>query len=1006
MCRLYNVPGMLKVFLCGISFMLLMNEADAQIKIGTNGSIIAPSSILELESANQGLLLPRLADTVGINALSPPNGTMIYLTKSPAIGLYVRKVTGWEYLTGSLGGNGNFNSLTVANTVTAGSFSGPLNGNASSATLAATATNSLNSAIINDLTTSAPVVAYPTFVTVTPGNAPLRTSNTNLSFVPSTGILTAKGFNGPLVGNVTGNATSALDAQNTVNVKVTNDLTTSTPMYPLFTSGTSGPLPARASNTNLNFIPLTGELSAPIFKGDLNGNARSATTVTGIVETANGGTGYASYAQGDILVAGTSNRLDRLPVGVPGTVLRVNASFMPEWSTAGAGTVTNVTGVTDRIKVTNNTVAPIIDIAANYIGQTSITTVGNLSSGSLTGNFTPVNVVHGGTGLPTLPTALLVGNGTSPVTTVTGPLGYVLTSTGTTTPPVFSASGGGDMILSSLQSVSGAKTFEFNKLIISGSAGRLTTLNASTGVGSTTIELPPDGIIVNRDRTETLFNKTLNSPILVTPDIGTATGTSLTTTGSVTAPIFVSNISTGTAPLTVNSTTPVANLSIGGNAATASTATSFSGSLAGDVTGTQNATVVSSVAGFPSGTIGTRLTAVGNATSAPTANTIVSRGVGGNFSAGTITADLTGTVTGSLIGNAQTASNAGTATNADNTAINNDNASAAVNYPTFVTGTTGNLPQKTSSLGLTYVPSTGLLTAIRFASTVATGQAPFTVLSTTAVPNLSIGGNAGTASALFTARNINGVAFDGTANITVTAAANTLTGTVLAPGVVTSSLTTLGTITAGTWNGTVLTGQYGGTGVANTGKTLTLGGNFTTSGANALTLTTTGTTNVTLPVSGTLYGDAASSISSANLIGSLTDETGSASAVFSNAPTLVTPILGAATANSVRATNIALTFALGTSATNQVINGSNLGGNITFDVNGTAVAGDALITINYSTNFPTGSYPLISPASAPTAGLGNAGVFATGINSSFTIYAGSTPPPAGTYSWNYMVVGN
>jgi len=67
-----------------------------------------------------------------------------------------------------------------------------------------------------------------------------------------------------------------------------------------------------------------------------------------------------------------------------------------------------------------------------------------------------------------------------------------------------------------------------------------------------------------------------------------------------------------------------------------------------------------------------------------------------------------------------------------------------------------------------------------------------------------------------------------------------------------SSITTLGIIGTGTWQGNVIAGQYGGTGVANTGKTITLGGNLTTSGAHATTLTTTGTTGVTLPTTGTL----------------------------------------------------------------------------------------------------------------------------------------------------------
>lgn len=67
-----------------------------------------------------------------------------------------------------------------------------------------------------------------------------------------------------------------------------------------------------------------------------------------------------------------------------------------------------------------------------------------------------------------------------------------------------------------------------------------------------------------------------------------------------------------------------------------------------------------------------------------------------------------------------------------------------------------------------------------------------------------------------------------------------------------SSITTLGTVTSGNWNGGVIAGAYGGTGVANTGKTITLGGNLSTSGAHNLTITLTGNTSVTFPTSGTL----------------------------------------------------------------------------------------------------------------------------------------------------------
>jgi hypothetical protein len=67
------------------------------------------------------------------------------------------------------------------------------------------------------------------------------------------------------------------------------------------------------------------------------------------------------------------------------------------------------------------------------------------------------------------------------------------------------------------------------------------------------------------------------------------------------------------------------------------------------------------------------------------------------------------------------------------------------------------------------------------------------------------------------------------------------------------SITTVGTVTAGTWAATTLSPLHGGTGVGNaTGSTITLGGPLTLSGAYATTLTTTGATSLTAPTSGTL----------------------------------------------------------------------------------------------------------------------------------------------------------
>jgi len=89
----------------------------------------------------------------------------------------------------------------------------------------------------------------------------------------------------------------------------------------------------------------------------------------------------------------------------------------------------------------------------------------------------------------------------------------------------------------------------------------------------------------------------------------------------------------------------VITASLNGNATTATTATTatnFTGSLVGDVTGTQGATVVSTVGGQTAANVAAGTVLANGATSANTANAIVRRDGSGNFSAGTITGSLTG----------------------------------------------------------------------------------------------------------------------------------------------------------------------------------------------------------------------------------------------------------------------------------------------------------------------------------------------------------------------------
>lgn len=133
-------------------------------------------------------------------------------------------------------------------------------------------------------------------------------------------------------------------------------------------------------------------------------------------------------------------------------------------------------------------------------------------------------------------------------------------------------------------------------------------------------------------------------------------------------------------------------------------------------------------------------------------------------------------------------------------------------------------------------------------------------------------------------------------------------GTLITASVATlSSLTSVGTIGTGVWQGTVVAGAYGGTGVANSGKTITLGGNLTTSGAFACTFTLTNTTSVTLPTSGTLVNSAVTTLSSLVSVGTLTTGTWNA--------TVIGPAYGGTGVANNAASTLAISGAFGTTLT-------------------------------------------------------------------------------------------
>ena len=248
----------------------------------------------------------------------------------------------------------------------------------------------------------------------------------------------------------------------------------------------------------------------------------------------------------------------------------------------------------------------------------------------------------------------------------------------------------------------------------------------------------------------------------------------------------------------------------------------------------------------------------------------------GNAATVTTNANLTGAITS--IGNT-TALGSFSSSNLS-TALTDETGSGLVVFatsPTLVTPTLGVATATTVNKLTLTAPTTGSTLTIDDGFTLHT-TGNVTALSgsstgTNTGDQTTISGNAGTATALQTARTINGISFDGTANITVTAAAGTLSGTTLASGVTGSSLTSVGTlgslvlsgaitgatgynglvitpntgaITTGIWNGTTIAVANGGTGTTNGSITGTGALSFNSDTTNALTLDsgTTGAINI------------------------------------------------------------------------------------------------------------------------------------------------------------------
>ena len=83
-----------------ISFLLTITVVSAQVKIGDAPKKINPNALLELESQNKGMLIPRMTTAQRDRAftLDVPNGLMIFNTDEKAVQVWLSDSAQWQSL--------------------------------------------------------------------------------------------------------------------------------------------------------------------------------------------------------------------------------------------------------------------------------------------------------------------------------------------------------------------------------------------------------------------------------------------------------------------------------------------------------------------------------------------------------------------------------------------------------------------------------------------------------------------------------------------------------------------------------------------------------------------------------------------------------------------------------------------------------------------------------------------------------------------------------------------
>ena len=427
-------------------------------------------------------------------------------------------------------------------------------------------------------------------------------------------------------------------------------------------------------------------------------------------------------------------------------------------------------------------------------------------------------------------------------------------------------------------------------------------------------------------------NVLANTPTLITPILGVASGTSLSLSSTASATVYTSTITTGTAPLVVASTTNVANL----NASLLNGSTFASPSPIGSTTANTGAFTTLSTSGLLTAGAGLTSTAATNNFGATTLSGAIAMGTNKITGLGYPTAN-TDAASKLYVDTVSQGLDAKDSVRAATT-VNGTLATAYENGDTIdgVTLATGNrilLKNQTDPIenGIYVVAASGAPTRATDFAAASTPTGAYTFVEEGTV-NISAGfvstapagtNTVGTHAMPFTQ-------FSGAGQI-IAGTGLTKTGNTLSVNASQTQITSVGTLTALTVSpgaATLVSGSFSTTldvtGITSLHNTLEIYG-ATTGIISVKAQAAAGTFNFNLPTTAGSSSDVLTSAGGAGAPMTWSASNGTGDIVRTTSATLVTPVLGAATGTSLQLSGLTASQAVATDASKNLVSVATTG---------------------------------------------------------------------------------